>query len=784
MKTSKKLALLVALAALATLLVLAANRWTHRASAEIEPAGIGFVDIPVEETLKEPVVMLSGWALDPEGVSRVEAVLDGQTRFPLRHGIARPDVGAAHPDLPDSAQAGFEGRIDLSAHLSALHDLRVEVVNRRGQRSAIGKRTVIASQAQKIWPALEKAPPEQSFFVLMATSGLNAGGASELEKLYAPFVSSTMKVGIRVPILYLRTTKGKEKDWTFDPDFDTSRKCGDKTLAEDSLNQVVDYAVKHRLPVLFTLNGGVWADAQCDVPEWDVNDALEQDPANCQWNENDTVFPDDYLKSLPGSKDAPELARALSLNVYADKVRHYKKRNLQQAGRIIQRFASEHPDLFVGIGLDPDVYMNPFFESPKLWHDYNPATLRQFRAWLRGSGPYAGPAGADLPDLSAYRRQNPLDLAEVGKLMGKPLASWDEVDPPREFPSKLKHFWEDSWVREWELFRRHLVHLHYDELSEWLAETGIESRFIFSSQGFSAPMGNIMPFAVRLDSPVKNYDSGGMSIEGAVPRRGHLGAILYGDASLNNVRMEGTQSLFATFRSFDANWGVVEHNTADFRAPRTLPGFAAGYRSLRDLFNYGARFVSPMAWNGSNGLGANEAGFAAFTALRNTPLENAIRDFLLSHANFPRGGRLWTFGAANHADSDGWVAEKGLIRPENGVIRLVPDEKTREVVLLSPGELALKLNGKDVAAIAGVDKAQLAEVEIQGLDGKTGRWISLHKTEDPGAAATTPGGIALPLRADKALAFERLRVRFVLQTSATSLRLGHIAIHPGSVGNG
>lgn len=743
-----------------------------------KPTGLGFIDVPVEETLTKPILALSGWALDPKGVARIEAVLDDTARFPLKHGIARPDVGAAHPGMPDSAQAGFEGLVDLSQHLSGRHDLRVEVISRSGKVSVIGRRTVIADQAQKTWPAVHNATPEQTFYVLMATSGLRVGGANELDKLYAPFVSSTMKIGIRVPILYLRTTQGRASDWIFDPDFDTSRKCGEKILVEDSLNQVIDYSIKNRLPVLFTLNGGIWADAQCDIPEWDINDELEKDIANCQWNEKNEVFADDYLRTLPGSMDAPELARSLSLNVYVDKARQYKKRNLQQAAQILRRFAKEHPDLFVGINLDPDVYMNPFFESPKLWHDYNPNTLRQFREWLRGSGPYAGKADKGLPDLSFYRRKQPLSLAEVGKLMGKSLTSWDEVDPPRDFPRKLKQFWDDPWVREWELFRRHLVDLHYDELSEWLTEAGIESRFIFSSQGFIAPMGKAMPFAVRLDSPVKNYDSGGMSVEGAVPRKGHLGAILYGDASLNNVRMEGTQSLFATFRSFDANWGVIEHNTADFRAPKTLPGFAAGYRSMRDLFNYGARFVSPMAWNGSNGLGANEAGFAAFTAVRNTPLEDAIREFMLSHANFPRGGKLWSFGAANHADGDGWIPEKGQIRLENGAILLIPDNNG-EVVLVSPREIGLTLRGKEAVMISGIDKTQLAEAEIQGTDSKSGRWSPLYKSADVHSVSATPGGMAFPLQSSSTREFEQLRIRLRLLPTATNVRLGHIAVHPG-----
>ena len=98
---------------------------------------------------------------------------------------------------------------------------------------------------------------------------------------------------------------------------------------------------------------------------------------------------DDYLKDLPGSQAAPELARALTLNVYASEVRRLKRRNLQQAAQPIVAFMREHPDLFVGVNLDPDVYINPFFSETQ-WYDYNPGTLRQFREWLAGAGPYAG----------------------------------------------------------------------------------------------------------------------------------------------------------------------------------------------------------------------------------------------------------------------------------------------------------------------------------------------------------------------------------------------------------
>ena len=97
-----------------------------------------------------------------------------------------------------------------------------------------------------------------------------------------------------------------------------------------------------------------------------------------------------------------------------------------------------------------------------------------------------------------------------------------------------------------------------------------------------------------------------MSVEGAIPRNGHLGAIVYGQSALNDIRVEGDANLFATFHQMDPGWAVGEFNTADFRTPKELPSYAMGYHALREMFNYGARFASPMAWNGSNGINAGQ----------------------------------------------------------------------------------------------------------------------------------------------------------------------------------
>lgn len=742
-------------------------QWLHTPEIATHPAttpAIGYVDkLDLEATDGGKIAVL-GWTLSKAGIARVELVLNGALRNPLTMAVPRPDVAQAFPGYPDSAKAGFEGTVDAAKWPIGVHTLELVVTDKQGGTTVLTRRTIPASNAKETWSDLLKSrglKRDDVFYFIMATSNLAGGGAAEVDTTFRPYESDTVKVGIRIPILYLRTTKGKANDYAFDADFPSSRKCGTRTIAEDNLHGVIDYAVKHQLPVLFTLNGGIWADAACDVPEWDINDVLEQNAANCQWNEKDQVMADDYLKNLSGSMDSPELGRALTFNIYAAKNRHYKKRNLQQAASIIREFATQHPALFIGVNLDPDLYVNPFFEGQQ-WYDYNPGTLRQFREWLQGSGPYSGRTAAGEPDLSRYKKEKPLTLVDVNALSGRQFKRWKAVNPPRTFSVRGKPFWEDAWVAEWEHFRRHLVELHYAELSQWLEEAGIGREFIYSAQGFMAPGPLISPFPIHVNSPVKNYDTGGMSIEGAIPSNGHLGAILYGPSAVNQIRMEEDRSLFSVFRKLDPGWAVVEHNTADLRNPKRLPDFSEAYRSLRDIHNYGARFISPMAWNGSRGIFAGQPGFVSYMALRDTPLEEAIKNFMISHANLPRRARLWTFGTGMHEDSDGWVAAAGMQASMGpGMLTLHADANGKGT-LESPDDLAFRPADfrAIIVKVASPDVLTTVGVEAQTADGK---WIALVPATDFPKLSRVSAGLLLPLAGTYGdTEFKRIRLNFAV----------------------
>jgi hypothetical protein len=756
-----------------------------------QPSAVGSVDTPADEAMIDTNLRISGWALASEGIERVEVRVDGRP-YAARYGIARPDVAGVKPGFPDSSAAGFEFSGDFSELDLARHAIDVVAIDHSGRETVLARKSLIPPKAMSLWDDLLDQHPalaNRSFRFLMMTSGVAAGGAAEADSAYRAYLSRTTAVGIAVPILYLRTTKGIAGDWEFDPDFDLTRKCKDRVVAEDNLHGLIQYAIDKKLPVQFILNGGIWADASCDTPEWDINDQLEQDVDNCQWTQDNKVFPDDYLKNLPGSTNSPELARTLTYNVYAAKVRAYKRRNLQAAARIIADFARENPDLFVGVSLDADTYMNPFVKNGNIY-DYNPGMLRQFREWLSGTGPYASRPEQGVPDLSSYRRKNLLTLAQVNRIAGQHWSSWADVDPPRRFAGMDRKplaagetaFWDDPWYREWDAFRKHIVALHYSELSQWVHEAGVPSERIFSSQAFIAPDAGMRPVSVRIQGTSPDYDSAGVSIEGSIPHAGHLGAIVYGPATENAHWLENGHSLFATIARMDPGWAIVEMNATDLKAPMVEPYFARSYHAFRDMFNFDAREASAMAWNGSNGLYAGQPGYVPYTAWRNTPAEAAMRDFMVTHANLPLGARLWNFGAPGYLDDDGWRLEQGKVHARGGYVDLEFDAAT--AALLSPPDQVIRPATIESLILGLNDPSALAAVQVFARIEPGTAWAPLGEPIAAARFAYSPAGVQIPLawppawRRNGAIAAE-LKIVMAFDAGVANARLDRIALYPG-----
>jgi len=289
-----------------------------------------------------------------------------------------------------------------------------------------------------------------------------------------------------------------------------------------------------------------------------------------------------------------------------------------------------------------------------------------------------------------------------------------------------------------------------------------------------APLGDSMPFAVELASAPRNYDSGGMSIAGAKPALGRLGVILYGEAAVNDVRMDSGKSLFATLAAVDPKWAIVEYNTSDLRNPAVPPGYPAAYRGLRDMWNFGARYMSPMAWNGSNGLYVGQPGYSTFTAWRNTPLESAAKDFMLARAGLPLGAELYVFGTPSHADGDGWTADVGRITLGHGFLTIGPDANGR-IALVSPRGLPAQVQRAE-DFVLGFDRlAGVRRVRVQGRSAPDGGWQTLADASGPALRMTAAGVAVKRTAGDRALAIDQVRIEITFATN-TAKALTRVAM--------
>ena len=203
---------------------------------------------------------------------------------------------------------------------------------------------------------------------------------------------------------------------------------------------------------------------------------------------------------------------------YNERFRAYKKRNLEAAVAHIVAHLRRHPRHAVWINLDSDNYINPWFKE-RQWYDYNPQTLRQFREWLTGSGPYASGA-----TLAGEGLAPSLDLPGINRLAKGQWTALAEVDAPRG-PLVA----DDPWYQVWIRFKRHLVARHYGDLADWACAAGLPPDHIYTAVGIAD-----RTVAKNFDDPIRGWnDQSGVSLAGGKPRCGHLGVVMYGPVTRN-----------------------------------------------------------------------------------------------------------------------------------------------------------------------------------------------------------------------------------------------------------
>ena len=88
---------------------------------------IGNLETPQPNTPVTGPVRVSGWALSESGIDRVDVYVDRNLATSGSPAISRADVQKTYPNFPDSAKAGFDLQLDLSARPAGIHELVVQV---------------------------------------------------------------------------------------------------------------------------------------------------------------------------------------------------------------------------------------------------------------------------------------------------------------------------------------------------------------------------------------------------------------------------------------------------------------------------------------------------------------------------------------------------------------------------------------------------------------------------------------------------------------------------------
>ncbi|MEM8959981.1 MAG: hypothetical protein AAGD38_00745 [Acidobacteriota bacterium] len=103
-------------------------------------AAFGAIETPRLNRVYAGLVKVEGWALDGEGVRRIQVWVDGEFVTFADYAVdSRPNVAALYPGYPDSALPAYRAYIDTTQFADGVRQILVFAVDEDEQRSLIGR---------------------------------------------------------------------------------------------------------------------------------------------------------------------------------------------------------------------------------------------------------------------------------------------------------------------------------------------------------------------------------------------------------------------------------------------------------------------------------------------------------------------------------------------------------------------------------------------------------------------------------------------------------------------
>jgi N-acetylmuramoyl-L-alanine amidase len=107
----------------------------------IDRGAVGAVDVSPERPLATGFLEISGWALDPDGIERIEVYVDGHFVGNAVFGFPRPEITSQYPGFPDSLGPGWLFSLDTRTLSQGHHSVQVLTVDSLDFEDLIGEIT-------------------------------------------------------------------------------------------------------------------------------------------------------------------------------------------------------------------------------------------------------------------------------------------------------------------------------------------------------------------------------------------------------------------------------------------------------------------------------------------------------------------------------------------------------------------------------------------------------------------------------------------------------------------
>ena len=139
----------------------------------------GNLDIPSATQNEFPEqVTLQGWCCSPNGIDRIEAIVDGEVQSSFTTGISRPDIAELFPKLPDAFSAGFYQEVALPDLPAGEHTLELRFIDKAGQHSSITRPFFLFKNSDLYNTWYWRNLPDESELAQLRAAAKNIAGAA------------------------------------------------------------------------------------------------------------------------------------------------------------------------------------------------------------------------------------------------------------------------------------------------------------------------------------------------------------------------------------------------------------------------------------------------------------------------------------------------------------------------------------------------------------------------------------------------------------------------------